>query len=140
MKLTNIIWVIFGIIYICMVTILTQNGIIFLYISDLIAKLERCRSMHHVLVRVLEHNLYDRMTFLAISTTETLTDLKTDMVVANNNNNLPGVKHMCGMQCQIVLIFHSGLKFTTTVVCTIPTRNINLHSKLSFSRILRHTW
>ena len=51
-------------IYICMVTILTQNCIVFLFISDLIAKLERRRSMHHVLVRVLVHNLYERMTFL----------------------------------------------------------------------------
>ena len=30
---------------------------------------------------------------LAISTTETLTDLKTDLVVANNNNNLPTLRY-----------------------------------------------
>ena len=51
-------------INICMVTILTQNCIVFLFISDLTAKLERRRRMHHVLVRVLVNNLYDRMTFL----------------------------------------------------------------------------
>ena len=42
--------------------------------------------MHHVLVRVLVHNLYDRMTFLV-------------------SNICAGcsVKHVCGIQCQIVL-------------------------------------
>ena len=89
----------------------------------------------------------------ATSTSGTLNDLTTDLIMANNNNNnmsvayfmtdaLPGVNHM---QYQMVLNLHSGQNSIITVVqivCTIPTQNINinLHSKLPFSRFLRHPW
>ena len=41
---------------------------------------------------------------LAISTTETLTDLKTDLVVANNNNNIPKI----WSQSKIIAILKPG--------------------------------
>ena len=65
--------------------------------------------MHHVLVREMVHKFYDRMS----------------VPVSNT--------------CAGCSVIHYGLKFTTTVVCIIPTHNINLHL-LPFSRILRHTW
>ena len=57
---------------------------------------------------------------------------------------LPGVNHMREIQYQIILniTFWPELIQLYIFVCRIPTQdnNINLHYKLPFSHILRHTW
>ena len=53
---------------------------------------------------------------------------------------LPGVNHMRGMQYQIVLNITICPIQLYKFVCTISTQNINLHSKLSVSSLLQHTW
>ena len=59
---------------------------------------------------------------------------------------LPGIRHMHGMYYQIRSKYYTlvGTELIQLYkfVCTIPTQNINinLRSKLPFSRLLRHTW
>ena len=54
---------------------------------------------------------------LAISTTETLTDLKTDLVVANNNNNLRSGE--CDVSLYVLCCSVNG---SVSIVCYVSDR------------------
>ena len=58
---------------------------------------------------------------LAISTTETLTDLKTDLVVANNNNNITEMVNITDISQHAVLSAHKINHIYFSISVNVPS-------------------